>query len=213
MTDPADPLSLIDPPPAAPDPQVTVEVRLTPEILQAVAPKTRLSTLQMHLVPLQRALDLANAGSPRRAAAMLAELAFESAWFNRLREEPSTASGPNFERYEFRADLGNVLSGDGPRFCGRGYIETTGRRNMARAGQVLGLPLEEQPDLAEKPEVAARMAAVYWTDHRINDPADALDLREVTRRINPGLAGYEFRLAAYRHACAALGVTLPEGFR
>ena len=49
------------------------------------------------------------------------------------------------------AQLGNCQPGDGRRFCGRGYVQLTGRANYARAG------LAEAPDRALDPEVAAEV--------------------------------------------------------
>lgn len=52
-------------------------------------------------------------------------------------------------------ELGNLLEGDGARYAGRGYVQLTGRRNYARAGAALNIPLEDNPDLALQPQHAA----------------------------------------------------------
>lgn len=44
--------------------------------------------------------------------------------------------------------LGNTQPGDGSRFCGRGYVQLTGRRNYTDWGNRLELPLSQNPDLA-----------------------------------------------------------------
>lgn len=49
------------------------------------------------------------------------------------------------------AQLGNVEAGDGCRFCGRGYVQLTGRTNYARAG------LAEDPERALDAKVAAQV--------------------------------------------------------
>lgn len=49
------------------------------------------------------------------------------------------------------AALGNTEPGDGARFCGRGYVQLTGRANYARAG------LAENPDRALDAGVAAEV--------------------------------------------------------
>jgi putative chitinase len=54
-------------------------------------------------------------------------------------------------------ELGNLTPGDGPRFCGRGYVQLTGRANYAKAGAALGVPLEADPDLALNPDIAAQI--------------------------------------------------------
>ena len=88
---------------------------------------------------------------------------------------------------------GSESSGDGWRYRARGPIGLTFKGNYARAGQALGLPLVEQPEIVMDPDVGARVAAWYWIDRRIGPLADADDLRAVTRKINPGLAGLEDR--------------------
>ena len=50
---------------------------------------------------------------------------------------------------------GNVNAGDGARFFGRGYVQLTWRNNYRRAGDNLGYPLEGNPDLALRPDIAA----------------------------------------------------------
>lgn len=52
---------------------------------------------------------------------------------------------------------GNVHPGDGAKFFGRGYVQLTWRSNYRRAGQRLGIDLESNPDLALKPEYAAKI--------------------------------------------------------
>ncbi|WP_128543716.1 glycoside hydrolase family 19 protein [Larkinella soli] len=54
--------------------------------------------------------------------------------------------------------LGNTLPGDGARFHGRGYVQLTGRANYERAGKFLHVDLLENPELAEKPDLAYRIA-------------------------------------------------------
>ena len=52
-------------------------------------------------------------------------------------------------------ELGNLFAGDGVRYAGRGYVQLTGRTNYQRAGEALGVALEESPDLALEPAIAA----------------------------------------------------------
>lgn len=50
---------------------------------------------------------------------------------------------------------GNTCAGDGPKFCGRGYVQLTWKSNYEKAGKVLGIDLVAEPDQAMKPEHAA----------------------------------------------------------
>jgi len=66
------------------------------------------------------------------------------------------------------AQLGNTEPGDGCRFCGRGYVQLTGRANYARAG------LAQEPDRALEADVAAAvlergMREGWFTGRRLMD--------------------------------------------
>lgn len=61
------------------------------------------------------------------------------------------------ERPAKARELGNLDPGDGAKYCGRGYVQLTGKSNYARAGQALNLPLVTDPDLALRPDVAAKI--------------------------------------------------------
>ncbi len=52
---------------------------------------------------------------------------------------------------------GNTGPGDGVKYCGRGYVQLTWRANYRRMGELLKLPLEDNPDLALQPDVAAKI--------------------------------------------------------
>ena len=120
-------------------------------------------------------------------AQFLAQCYHESAGFGRMHEYASGAE------YEGRRDLGNVNRGDGVKYKGRGFIQITGRDNYRRAGQALGLPLEQQPELASRPDVAAKIAVWYW-NNRVKPNVDNFnDTTSVTRFINPKMRGLEDR--------------------
>lgn len=69
-----------------------------------------------------------------------------------------------FRMYDIEGDrphvakvLGNTQPGDGALFAGRGYVQLTGRGNYAKAHAFTGFPLVGNPDLAMRPDVAARI--------------------------------------------------------
>lgn len=98
------------------------------------------------------------------------------------------------ERPAKARELGNLTPGDGAKFCGRGYVQLTGRANYDRAGRELGLDLVGQPDLAMDPGNAAQimrrgMQAGWFTGRTLESflPATA-DIHQFTnaRRIING---------------------------
>ena len=98
--------------------------------------------------------------------------------------------------YEGRDDLGNTQPGDGARYHGRGYIQLTGRANYRTYGERLGIKLEQRPELALRPRVAARVLADYFKTHDIPAKARRGNWREVRREVNGGLNGWpEFQRA------------------
>ena len=153
--------------------------------------------------PLARAMKEADIWTVPRIQHFLAQMAHESGGFKFMRE----LGGPTyFARYEGRKDLGNVNPGDGVRYFGRGIIQITGRANYREYGQLLGVDLEASPELAETPEIAAKVACAYWKRRGINALADADDIRGVTRKINGGQNGLDdrqSRLNAIRHLWGA----------
>jgi predicted chitinase len=89
--------------------------------------------------------------------------------------------------------LGNKKVGDGAKFKGRGYIQLTGRYNYKRAGEALGLPLEANPELVEKPEVAAQVAVWFWKTRVQPKVDDFGNTPQATKPINSGLKGLQDR--------------------
>jgi len=95
--------------------------------------------------------------SPQRQSMFLAQIAHES---GELRYKEELSSG---QQYEGRSDLGNIYTGDGKRFKGRGLLMITGRANYKEYGISLGLDLINKPELAIEPLNSALIAGCYWT--------------------------------------------------
>lgn len=129
-------------------------------------------------------------------AQFMAQCAHETANFTSMKEFGGTR---DFKKYDPKhapkkaKALGNVKPGDGARYHGRGFIQLTGRDNYRRAGQALGLPLEQRPELVERPEVAAKVAVWFWKSRVQPKVANFNDTAQVTRPINPGMRGLKDR--------------------
>ena len=95
------------------------------------------------------------------------------------------------QMYEGRSDLGNTQPGDGARYHGRGFIQLTGRANYAHYSQRLGIPLEQNPDLALDTDVAARVLALFMMEHGVCEAAQRGDWQQARILVNGGLNGWD----------------------
>lgn len=126
-----------------------------------------------------------------RLAHFLAQATHETGDFCYMRE--LWGPTPAQKRYEGRKDLGNINPGDGHRFMGRGIFQLTGRANYRDTGKALGIDLEDNPELAARPDLSVRIACHYWLTRGLNALADADDLRTITKKINGGFNGLHDR--------------------
>lgn len=138
--------------------------------------------------------------TPMRQAHFLAQIAHESGSLRYVRE---IASG---EAYEGRKDLGNVMSGDGPRFKGRGLIQLTGRTNYKLFDEYTNheYDLLHHPERVEQPDLASLVAGWFWNRNKLNELADRDQLMKITKKINGGYNGLEDRGEHLKRAKAAL---------
>jgi putative chitinase len=168
--------------------------------LCSMMPNCSRSTAASYVEPLLRAMTEFGIDTPERRCAFLAQIAHESGQLCYTRE--IWGPTPAQQRYEGRVDLGNVMSGDGERYMGRGLIQITGRANYRRCSQGLFSDdrLLAQPELLEEPELAARSAAWFWHAHGLNALADQRAFSTITMRINGSARTNPERLLFYRRA-------------
>jgi len=184
---------------------------LTSEQLQSIMSGASSKRNREFLPFLQAAMTEFAIESPARMAAFIAQLAHESGQFRFMEEIWGPTPAQN--RYEppssLATDLGNTDAGDGKRFKGRGPIQITGRANYQRFGDLLRMDLVSNPSLAAAPDVAFRIAGLFWSKKGLNELADqatADAFRQITKRINGGFNGLAERQAFYAAACTVLGV-------
>ena len=128
-------------------------------------------------------------------AQFMAQWAHESGNFKYMQEiwGPTAAQS----RYEGRRDLGNTQAGDGYRYRGRGFSQLTGRSNYRTIGNRIGVDLENNPDLASQPDIAAKIAIEYWKTRVKNKVSNFEDTRSVTYYVNGGYNGLDDRIAKF----------------
>jgi hypothetical protein len=138
--------------------------------------------------PVEQALRKEDLSDRASMIAAVATIGTEVPSFRPINEYGDTAYFTKM--YEGRRDLGNTQRGDGARYHGRGYIQLTGRANYHAYGEKLGVPLEANPDLALRADVAARVLARYMKDRHLDALAREGDWQGVRRGVNGGLNGW-----------------------
>jgi putative chitinase len=203
---------------------------ITINLLREIAPKTKVSTLNTYVEPLNIVGNHFNLfQNPRRIAAFLAQVAHESGGFNFIRENlnynaqalmrtwprrfPTLQVAQQFARnpqkiantvYANRMGNGSVESGDGWRFIGRGLIQLTGRDNYTRFANSINRTLDQTVAYLETPQGATASAGWFWDTNKLNIYADKNDFIGLTRRINGGTIGLKDRMHHYDLALKAL---------
>lgn len=183
---------------------------LTVRSLALFAPTARLSIVESIL----RNRDLIhNAGvdTPERLVQFLAQVATETSGLAHLEERlnysaarlrvifprrvtpalaEALAGNPlAIANHVYRDRLGNKGETDGWRYRGSGIIQVTGRGSFRWLGQLVGLPLETQPELLRAPDPALRVALKLWSQRNINNFADAGDVDGIRKQLNGSQIG------------------------
>ena len=129
-------------------------------------------------------------------AQFMAQTSVESGDF---RDADLTENGKKsyFDKYnagtKIGKNLGNTEEGDGFKYRGRGYIQLTGRYNYKKYGDMIGVDLINNPDLAAQPEIAQKLAVAYYQD-RVGRGKTTV---EATKAINGGTNALSEREAMF----------------
>lgn len=136
------------------------------------------------------AMDAEGIKNPDARAQMIAQTAHESGKYRYTEELGKPAY---FEKYEGRKDLGNTQPGDGPRFKGRGFLQTTGRINYQQFKDAFGIDVISEPEKVAEPENAAK-SALFWFKKNAKkvekmSGGDWSNTKGVTKAVNGGYNG------------------------
>ncbi|MBC5815595.1 MAG: hypothetical protein GIW97_03545, partial [Candidatus Eremiobacteraeota bacterium] len=126
--------------------------------IAASYPKPERNTVHNTVVNLMAEMRKDGVSDPRQQADILGQTSLETTMGNDMIERVKK------DDYENRADLGNTQRGDGARFKGRGYIQITGRSSYTYWGHRLGVDLIKHPELAARPDIAAKIAVQGMRD-------------------------------------------------
>lgn len=116
------------------------------------------------------------------------------------------------------ASLGNTDPGDGWKYRGRGFVQLTGKANYKKYGDLIGVDLVKNPELASTdPKVMAKIAVAFYKNSKqlqsITSPNS--NFGYAAKGLNGGnaLPGMDKRFALYKDYLDALqtGKLKPEG--
>ena len=164
--------------------------------------------------------------TPNRLAHFLAQAGHESGGFRLTKENlnysakglmgifkryfPNEAKAKLYERkpekianlvYGNRMGNGDEASGDGAKYCGRGYIQLTGKDNYLAFGKAINEDLSKDPTLVAG-KYAMLSAAWFFTKNGLHKLADKGATDEVvtmiTKRVNGGTIGLADRIKHFK---------------
>lgn len=170
--------------------------------------------------------------TPLRLAHFLAQAGHESGNFRLVKENlnysakglmgifkkyfPTEALAKQYERkpdkiankvYGGRMGNGDEASGDGSKYCGRGYIQLTGKSNYQAFFKSMEMDVDSDPTLVAT-KYALASAAWFWSKNGLNKLADtgATDaaVTMITKRVNGGTIGLADRLKHFKEFHALL---------
>ena len=160
-------------------------MKITEQQLRRAVPGVSTANLPAFVKTFNEWAEKFGVDTPMRVVHYLAQVFHES---GNLRYREELASG---QAYEGRKDLGNVKKGDGRRFKGRGYIQTTGRANYQAYAdsEYCNGDLMAHPEWLAQAPGDQKSSLFFWQRNKLNRFADADDVRGLTKRINGGYNG------------------------
>ena len=194
-------------PPMSPLPSAVAGV--TVARVAKMFPQTPLANIQANLPAVLNAL--AAVGIPDKAMVLmaLATIRAETGSFRPISEGISrfntTPGGPHpFDLYDNMPMLGNQGAPDGGNFCGRGFVQLTGRGNYTFYAREIGKDLVGSPALANDPEVASMLLARFLLDKQLRirtalgNPDQLAGLAAARKAVNGGTNGLPDFTSAYQ---------------
>lgn len=91
-------------------------------------------------------------------------------------------------------NLGNKVFGDGWKYRGRGFIQTTGLANYTDLSKSSGIDYVNHPEWLSRERDAMIGAIHFWTKNKLNELADKDDAAKITQKINGGTFGLKERI-------------------
>lgn len=172
--------------------------------LKQISPSTPLGRIEEFIHHLNFYMPKYGIDTVNECASFLAQVLHESGGLKWLRE--IWGPTPTQLKYEGRKDLGNMVSGDGKKFMGRGLIQLTGRANYSRMSKDMfgDDSLLNNPVLLSTAEYAVQSACIYWGWRKLDSKDDDLSIKDETKSVNGGYNGLADRQQYFDKAIKVL---------
>jgi predicted chitinase len=85
--------------------------------------------------------------------------------------------------------MGNIQEGDGFKYRGRGFIQLTGKKNYEFYGKEAGVAMDRQPDIANNPNVAGKVAGSFVKTALKNKANEFTDQSAANRAVTKAIGG------------------------
>jgi putative chitinase len=167
------------------------------QVVSQMFPVTPIGNIKANLPPVLDALVAASLPDKAMVLMALGTIRAETESFVPISEGQSrfntSPSGHPFDLYDNRRDLGNTGAPDGANFRGRGFVQLTGRANYASYASEISVDLVANPELANDPQVAAKLLARFLGDRedQIREALAVNDLATARRLVNGGSNGLD----------------------
>jgi peptidoglycan L-alanyl-D-glutamate endopeptidase CwlK len=177
---------------------------VTVAIVSQMFPVTPVANIAANLPPVLNALVTANLADKAMVLMALGTIRAETESFRPISEGQSqfntSPGGTPFNLYDNKADLGNQGPPDGANFCGRGFVQLTGRNNYTHYGKEIGQDLVDNPALANQPAIAAQLLACFLSDREgaIRAALAANNLAAARKLVNGGSNGLDRFTSAFQ---------------
>lgn len=188
---------------------------------------------------LNAAMQRFSINTPKRQAAFLSQIGYESEHLSNMEEDFDYSSAALVTQWplHFTVDLankygrtsqhkanwemianiayanrfgnGNIASGDGWRYRGRGPTQTTFLDNYKVVETACGIKCVENPDILLQPIEGSLSSAYYWFSHGCNELADVDNYAEITDRIHGSTDTLKQRSVLWDSAKIAFGLIKP----